>query len=200
MFADDLAILINTWRSPGQWRREMNVCNAVEGFVFFGCQMLGQTTSNDHNIRQLVQFTLLGASFVLFEVSIVTLFSVASSGTGALVETRTLKLQKAKAAILSDKARLISPPAGDSMMYQHSVGGVGGGGGGGGIGCPGSSPTNSTPPNLNSNCSPSTPPLTQQQQQQQQQPGNNSNNNNANPSQQNDGSSEMVSIRKGGGA
>lgn len=89
------------------------------------------------------------------------------------------------------------PSPGDSMMYQHSVGGVGGG-------C---SPTNSTPPNLNTTCSPGTPPLTQptsqqqqqqqhQQQQQQQQPGNNSsnNNNNTNPSQQNDnGGSEMVS-------
>uniref|UniRef100_A0A182QI40 OAR domain-containing protein n=1 Tax=Anopheles farauti TaxID=69004 RepID=A0A182QI40_9DIPT len=56
---------------------------------------------------------------------------------------------------------------GDTMMYQHSVGGVG---------CTGSSPT-STPPNINA-CSPSTPPLSnggpqpnqpQQQQQQQQQ-------------------------------
>ncbi|XP_052872836.1 homeobox protein orthopedia [Anopheles cruzii] len=54
---------------------------------------------------------------------------------------------------------------GDTMMYQHSVGGVG---------CTGNSPT-STPPNINA-CSPSTPPLsnggqqpTQPQQQQQQQ-------------------------------
>ncbi|XP_075167018.1 orthopedia homeobox isoform X1 [Haematobia irritans] len=45
--------------------------------------------------------------------------------------------------------------AGDSMMYQHSVGGVGCGGGGNG------SPTAATPPNMNS-CSSVTPPLSNQ--------------------------------------
>ncbi|XP_059226436.1 homeobox protein orthopedia isoform X2 [Stomoxys calcitrans] len=44
---------------------------------------------------------------------------------------------------------------GDSMMYQHSVGGVGCGGGGNG------SPTATTPPNMNS-CSSVTPPLSNQ--------------------------------------
>ncbi|KAM7344385.1 orthopedia homeobox isoform 5-T6 [Cochliomyia hominivorax] len=43
--------------------------------------------------------------------------------------------------------------AGDSMMYQHNVGGVGCGGNG--------SPTATTPPNMNS-CSSVTPPLTNQ--------------------------------------
>lgn len=43
---------------------------------------------------------------------------------------------------------------GDSMMYQHSVGG--------GVGCGGNgSPTATTPPNMNS-CSSVTPPLTNQ--------------------------------------
>lgn len=41
------------------------------------------------------------------------------------------------------------------MMYQHSVSS--------GVGCSGSSPTTSTPPNINA-CSSTTPPLTSGQQ------------------------------------
>ncbi|XP_037903514.1 homeobox protein orthopedia isoform X2 [Hermetia illucens] len=44
--------------------------------------------------------------------------------------------------------------AGDTMMYQHSVSGVG---------CTGSSPTTTTPPNINS-CSSVTPPISNNQQ------------------------------------
>lgn len=54
---------------------------------------------------------------------------------------------------------------GDSMMYQHSVSGVG---------CSGGSPTTSTPPNLNA-CSSSTPPLGNNSQNQNQ-PSHNDNN------------------------
>ncbi|XP_037035032.1 homeobox protein orthopedia isoform X3 [Bradysia coprophila] len=53
--------------------------------------------------------------------------------------------------------------AGDSMMYQHSVSGVG---------CSGNSPTTSTPPNINT-CSSTTPPLSSNQQNPSQNEGSN---------------------------
>lgn len=59
--------------------------------------------------------------------------------------------------------------AGDTMMYQHSVSGVG---------CTGSSPTTTTPPNINS-CSSVTPPISNNQQ---------------NPSQNDVNSEQMVRI------
>lgn len=52
---------------------------------------------------------------------------------------------------------------GDSMMYQHSVSGVG---------CSGNSPTTSTPPNINT-CSSTTPPLSSNQQNPSQNEGSN---------------------------
>ena len=165
--------------------------------------------------RQLVSFTLLWASFVLFVLPIANYFREKSNSVAASSATAnsswsqlfffnsvcSLRLYKNMRDKSEIQSIFISPLPGDSMIYQHSVGGGGGGGVGG---CPGGSPTNSTPPNMNATCSPSTPPLSQQpptqqqqqQQQQQSQAGNNSssNNNNPNPSQQNDnGSSEMVS-------